>query len=539
MSAVYNNQDDLSASIEAKKLADEIIAAQSKGKAENLDIKSKLENLDSVEIEQLLGILHETFDIGETHSTDGIDPAVLQDLKKKLEDLIKKIKDHPELYVPSLCVDGKISVDLAAKFCAGQAALLGELVKSPSTTTTSSSTATSTAPATTDSTATNTATTTESQDHNYSSYLSMAKVVGDVSYDLSFIEAKVTEDSSLQTKWLAEENEALINSAQSQLDDVNKQIAHIEHEKRRARHLRKTMGILTHVLGSVCVVLSIISCNPVLIAIAVTAFADQETSLATGKGGFIQQGTNAFADLLILSASGYGIKLSPEAAKIIAAVVVTAVIACACGAASESAATGILVGAFLAQSSGLFTDIANAQIAAEHDDPNGKRASDIQMGWAIGGAAICLVASLGAAAAISGGSEEEIEATTLEEVTAQVQQMMKDLMSWAFKITETSAEQWMTGAMAAGTGTEIGLMITQSVLSGVLAENYTQTAREQRKLDISMADLDITKVSADQIEAVADTQASVAQKEVSSLAESLNSYIYYVNQAALGSVIQV
>ena len=93
MSAVYNDQNDPTASIEAKKLADEIIASQATDKANGLDIKLKLENLDAVEMQQLLGILHETFDGVDTHSVDDLNPALIQILKEKLGDLAEKIKN--------------------------------------------------------------------------------------------------------------------------------------------------------------------------------------------------------------------------------------------------------------------------------------------------------------------------------------------------------------------------------------------------------------------------------------------------------------
>jgi hypothetical protein len=267
--------------------------------------------------------------------------------------------------------------------------------------------------------------------------------------------------------------------------------------------------------------------------------ADQETALATGGEGFIAKGTDQLANFFIMEASALGIKLSPEAAKIMAAITVMLVIGCAAGAAG-GVEVGVLVGAFVAQSSGLFTDIADAQIASQHIDPNSKEASDIKLGWAVAGAAVCLMASLGAAYSMgTATSDEEAEATALSQVTEQLQQKMADLLKYITNISQTTSEQVMTGALAVGSATEIGLMITQSIMSGILAQNTTQTARTQRNLDYSMADLDLTKVTGDQLEAVAETQAAIAEKEVSKLAESMNSYLSHVDQAALGSVIQV
>jgi hypothetical protein len=616
MSAVYNNQDDLSASIEAKKLADEIIAAKASGKVDALDIKTKLENLDSVQMDQLIGILHETFDIGGTNSIDNKKPPMIQNIKEGFERLIENIKKHPELYMPELCVDGKLSVDLASKFCIGQAALvkaqIGALAN-PSTT--SASVATSTAPSTeTDSTASSTTTSTtntttegDSKDHNYSSYLSMAKVVADVAYDLSFIQSKVTEDSSLQTKWLAEENEALINSAQSELDDINKQIDKYESEKRHAEHMKRTMGILTHVLGAFSVAFCAVCC-PALLPLVLITFADQEYALNSGNEGFISMGAREIGNAYAADLELMGIHVSPETAKLIGDIVMIIIVAGAC-AASGNEGMAIIVAATLAESTGLFSDIADVRLKAEGIDPNdpndphAKKAQDTKMACMIAGAFICIVASCAGAAVMAEEAAAEVaaqaSAKAAEEEAAQLAQAATDVAGTptataANDLATAAAEYAAAAAEYAGTGGEtaveriasslsnslrsiaeipgntarsiaasigkmvnlsaeqvqvdlltfgmfgqVGLMATESGLSKSLSDTLKVQADTMLDIENMSADLQLKQATADQFGTLATNQASNAQKEVSSLAQSFNSYLSYVDRAALGSVIQV
>lgn len=553
--------EDISIKTKSSITVDPSVTAENvKASAARADVKASDKDTN-FELAQLLGALQDVLDTKEAPALEDLDyvptlerldeayEAATASLKENFSKLLEKVQANPSAYIPALYEDGEISPKKLEEFfqkngAAVQAALKALKEKYDSVESQKEQGSSTSACSSSDTTTT----TEESSDERFSSdasssYVDLTKHIVGVTKDIGWIEAKLVEDAANQSEMTAKQNDAFIAASQKDLDDINKQIADIERQKRRQRRRQKTMGALTHIISGVSVALACCTMNPALIAVTVALAVDQEASLATRGDSMMTQGTSALAGVLVRMSGGM---ISNETAKIMADVLVAVVVATAAGGASAAysgAATGSAAaaesGTVAAESSvtstvasiqntlgtGLrsiieiqmlaasdfFGDVGDAIVKALHAEGT-QLGRDIMISSEVIGAALCLGVSAGAASRMTTTAMGNLS-TTMEKVLLAVTVIL---------VT--------TDVIAQG---------TMAVMSGLTAANDVLIANQERDLAQAQADLSLQQALTSILTNASDLTIEVSNQEVSGLGATLQASLASIARGEQSTVTRV